>query len=73
MLQWLAPIQIPPEFEDYKQKILSINVYELPNKASSIEVISQFSLLAGHYIIAIGNMVGWGEQFVKDLKKYKYD
>ena len=40
-------------------------------EARKIELSTEFSRLDGYYIVGIGNMVGWGEQFIQDLKKYR--
>ena len=38
------------------------------------DIISYFGLLDNFTIVGIGNIVGWGDQFIKELKKYKiYD
>ena len=31
----------------------------------------EFSKLDNYFIVGIGNMVGWGEKFIHDLKKYR--
>ena len=61
------------KFQEYKENYPSVNVHELSYNANSQDVINSFFNLSGYYIIGIGNMVGWGEQFVSDLKEYKYD
>jgi hypothetical protein len=35
------------------------------------ELMSAFSNLDEYYILGIGNMVGWGEEFVQHLKEYR--
>ena len=35
------------------------------------ELVDEFSKLDNYFIVGIGNMVGWGEQFIQDLKKYR--
>ena len=34
------------------------------------KIIQEFSKLEGYYIVGIGNIVGRGEEFIKELKKY---
>ena len=63
----------PDKFQEYKENYPSMNVHELSYNANSQDVINSFFNLSGYYIIGVGNMVGWGEQFVSDLKEYKYD
>jgi len=59
------------KFHDYKQQNPEIKTYQLPYNTGVKEIISEFSNLENYYIVGIGNMVGWGERFVQDLKKYK--
>mgnify|MGYP003326494102 CR=1 FL=1 len=33
----------------------------------------KFSEFNRYAIVGIGNIVGWGEQFIKQLQEYKYD
>ena len=33
-------------------------------------IIKEILQLDGYYILGIGNIVGWGEEFVKKLKGY---
>ena len=35
------------------------------------KVVSNMNALNNHLIVGIGNMVGWGEKFIQDLRKYK--
>jgi len=41
------------------------------NKESKQKIIDKFSDLDNHLIVGIGNIVGWGEDFVRKLKGYK--
>ena len=34
-------------------------------------MVSEFSNLENYFIVGIGNMVGWGEKFVQNLKEYR--
>ena len=41
------------------------------NEDSSSSVIDKISELDDYLVVGIGNMVGWGEQFIKELREYK--
>ena len=62
---------LPAIFHDYQQGNPDIKTHQLPNKVGIQEMVSEFSHLENYYIVGIGNMVGWGEKFIQDLKKYK--
>ena len=51
--------------------IPSINVKVFPMKTTQNDVIDYIVNLENHTILGIGNMVGWGEIFLKQLKKNK--
>jgi len=59
------------KFYDYKRENPKVKIHQLPNNVGVKELMSEFSNLKNHYIVGIGNMVGWGEKFVQDLKKYR--
>ena len=40
---------------------------------SSSKIINKISTLDDYLIVGIGNIVGWGEEFMKKLKGYKND
>ena len=63
--------KLPSLFHDYKQENPKVKTHQLPNNVGVKELMSEFSNLKNHYIVGIGNMVGWGEKFVQDLKKYR--
>ena len=62
---------LPAQFYNYKKKNRDIKIHQLPNNVSIIELMSEFSKLDEYYILGIGNMVGWGEEFVHHLKEYR--
>ena len=62
---------LPSIFHDYQQENPAIKTHQLPNSVGIKEMVSEFSRLENYYIVGIGNMVGWGEEFIQDLKKYK--
>jgi len=59
------------KFHDYQQANPQINTIQLPFKVGIKEMVSEFAELESYYIIGMGNMVGWGEKFVQELKKYR--
>ena len=63
--------KLPSQFHDYKQENPKVKTHELPNNVGVKELMSAFSILKNYYIVGIGNMVGWGEKFVQDLKEYR--
>ncbi|SVE30759.1 uncharacterized protein METZ01_LOCUS483613, partial [marine metagenome] len=63
--------KLPTQFQNYKDKYPKIKILQLPYESSIQEMVREFSRLDGYYIVAIGNMVGWGEQFIQELKKYR--
>jgi len=58
-------------FHDYKQKNPQIKTVQLSYKIGIKEMVAEFSKLDNYYIIGIGNMVGWGENFIQDLKGFR--
>ena len=62
---------LPAVFHDLQKENPGIKTHQLPNKVGIKEMVSEFSQFENYYIVGIGNMVGWGERFVQDLKKYK--
>ena len=63
--------KLPSAYYKYKQKNPGIHTRELSYHAGIRELADEFSKLDNYFIVGIGNMVGWGEQFIQDLKKYK--
>ena len=54
------------QIQDQKIKLKIFN-----DKSSSKSVINYFKTLDNHFIMGIGNIVGWGEDFVNNLKGYR--
>jgi len=59
------------KFHDYQQDNPHIKSVQLPYKIGIKEIVAEFCKFENYYIVGIGNMVGWGEKFVQDLKKYR--
>ena len=64
---------LPSTIHKYKKETPNIIFCQLPNNINIDDIMFEFSKIEKYYIIGIGNMVGWGEQFIKDLKRFKYD
>jgi poly-gamma-glutamate synthase PgsB/CapB len=62
---------LPAAYSNYQQKHSEIKTRQLPYHAGIRELADEFSKLDNYFIVGIGNMVGWGEQFIHDLKKYR--
>ena len=56
---------------NYKQKNPQIKSVQLPYKIGIKEMVAEFSQLDNYYIVGIGNMVGWGENFIQELKGFR--
>ena len=63
--------KLPAQFDKYQKENPEIKILQLPFASDSMEISQTFATLEGYYIVGIGNMVGWGEQFIQDLKKYR--
>ncbi len=61
----------PKTFKAYKAKFSSIKVVEIGYEATFKQVVKEFSMLDEYYIVGMGNIVGWGEKFIKYLKQYR--
>ena len=57
--------------KNYKLKNSEIKVYELSSNVNITDILKVFSELENYFIIGIGNIVGWGEEFIKNLKEYR--
>ena len=63
--------KMPKQLQRYNREYPHITVIQFPFDSNIRELVREFSKLDGYYIIGMGNMVGWGEQFIQDLKKYR--
>ena len=63
--------KLPTQFHNYQKNNPGIKILQLPYESDIMEISKAFATLEGYYILGIGNMVGWGEQFMQDLKKYQ--
>ena len=59
-----------PDINNYKNGF-DFDLSIFPNSADTEQIISDFESMNNHIIFGIGNMVGWGEQLVKELREYK--
>ena len=62
---------LPTAYSNYQQENPGIKTLQLPYHVGIRELADEFSKLDNYFIVGIGNMVGWGEQFIHDLKKYR--
>ena len=62
---------LPTQFHNYQKENPEIKTIVLTYESGIVDVSKAFSKLESYYIVGIGNMVGWGEKFVQDLKKYR--
>ena len=63
--------KLPTQFYNFKKENPKIKILQFAYELDIMEISQTFATLEGYYIIGIGNMVGWGEQFIQDLKKYR--
>ena len=63
--------KLPTQFHNYQKENPEIKTLQLSYESDIMEISKTFATLEGYYILGIGNMVGWGEKFMQDLKKYK--
>ena len=54
-----------------ENKNFDIEIKIFPYKVRAKELIYEFENLENYFIIGIGNMVGWGENFIQELKQFK--
>ena len=59
------------KFHDYQQDNPHVKSVQLSYKIGIKEIVVEFSKFENYYIVGIGNMVGWGDTFMKELKKYR--
>ena len=48
-----------------------IELQVFPLSSTTQDIISSFKNLDNYFVMGIGNIVGWGDQFMKDLKSYE--
>ena len=62
---------LPSVYFEYVKNNTDITTCIIPNKVEVTDLITEFSNYKDHYILGIGNMVGWGQQFINELKEYR--
>ena len=55
--------------KNYSKSDIKLIIYDM--NTSPKKVVSNMNALNNHLIVGIGNMVGWGDDFIKEIKKYK--
>jgi len=62
---------LPPFLDDLMKNNPEIIVEIFPESTDPKTIIDSFSKLDNHFIMGIGNIVGWGDEFLSDLKRYR--
>ena len=62
---------LPPELSILKKKYPKTMLFTFPLSASPEEVIEHLKTIHDNFIFGIGNIVGWGDEFVAQLKGYR--
>ena len=62
---------LPPELNILKKKYPKTMLFTFPLSASPEEVIEHLKTIHDNFIFGIGNIVGWGDEFVAQLKGYR--
>ena len=59
---------IDSNLKKHKINLDKIKVFNMKSKSEN--VVAEILKLNDYFILGIGNMVGWGEDFIKNIKKY---
>jgi len=62
---------LPAELTALKKKYPNTVVTVFPSSASPLLVVERLKTFHDNFIFGIGNIVGWGEEFVSELKRYR--
>ena len=60
---------IKPLLKNYNVDDIKIIIYNM--SASQNDIISEINNLSNYLIVGIGNIVGWGDKFIREIKEYK--
>tara|TARA_B100000674_G_scaffold469223_1_gene455839 strand:+ start:4281 stop:5444 length:1164 start_codon:yes stop_codon:yes gene_type:complete len=64
----------PSELNDLSKKNKKIKIYKFPYSIKQSDLIKFFDeSLSGYVILGVGNIVGWGETLMKQMKEYIID
>ena len=55
--------------KNYSKSDIKLIIYDM--NTSPKKVVNSMNELNNHLIVGIGNMVGWGDDFIKEVKKFK--
>ena len=55
--------------KNYSKSDIKLIIYDMDT--SPKKVVNNMNELNDHLIVGIGNMVGWGDNFIKEIKKFK--
>lgn len=62
---------LPSIFKTFSSENPEMPIQVFPSKVKPEKIINEFKNLNGYYIMGIGNIVGWGDQFINELKGYR--
>ena len=62
---------LPPELNSLKQKNPETMLFTFPFSVTQDEIIEHLKTIHDNFIFGIGNIVGWGDEFVSQLKEYR--
>lgn len=62
---------LPPELSVLKKKFPETIVISYPYSVKPNQVVEKLKEFRDNFIFGIGNIVGWGEEFVSELKRYR--
>ena len=54
-----------------KLDVKKIKIKNFPMKAKPSDIVQEILKLNGYFVLGIGNMVGWGEEFISKIKEYE--
>ena len=62
---------LPKELHELIDNHESMKIKLFPNKTNPSQLFDFFASIEPQFIMGVGNIVGWGENFVSDLKEYR--
>ena len=54
-----------------KFDVKKTKIKNFPMKAKPSDIVQEILKLNGYFVLGIGNMVGWGEEFISKIKEYE--
>ena len=62
---------LPKELKQLQSQNHQIKLKIFSEQDSNQKLFEYFSNIDSHFIMGIGNIVGWGEKFISELKEFK--